>query len=95
LAEIFLETLDQFYYEHMLASASGNFAEMMIVGMRIEEWVWKGCLVKESVPSYDLEDEDQEMSVVESQPQQQYQAYHPVAAVMPIINVVQSSGYQP
>jgi len=39
LAEIFLETLDQFYYEHMLASASGNFAEMMIVGMRIEEWV--------------------------------------------------------
>jgi len=51
--------------------------------------------VKESVPSYDLEDEDQEMSVVESQPQQQYQAYHPVAAVMPIINVVQSSGYQP
>ena len=39
LTEIFLETLDQFYYEHMLASASGNFAEMMTVGMRIEEWV--------------------------------------------------------
>ena len=95
LTEIFLETLDQFYYEHMLASASDNFAEMMTVGIRIEEWVRKGRLVKESVPSYDFEDEDQEMSVVKSQPQHEYPAYYPVAAVMPIINDVQSSGYQP
>jgi len=95
LTEIFLETLDQFYYEHMLASPSDNFAKLMTVGMRIEEWVRKGRLIKESVPSYDFEDEDQEMSVVKSQPQQQYLAYHPVAAVMPIINDVQSSGYQP
>jgi hypothetical protein len=35
------------------------------------------------------------MSVVKSQPPQQYLAYHHVAAVMPIINDVQSSGYQP
>lgn len=68
---------------------------MMIVGMRIEEWVRKGQLVKESVPMDDFEYEDHEMSVVESQPQQQYLDYHPAAAVMPIINVVQSSGYQP
>jgi len=39
--EIFLETLDQPYYEHMLASASGGFAKMVTVGMRIEEWVQK------------------------------------------------------
>jgi len=52
-------------------------------------------LVKESVPSDDSEDEDQGMSLVESQPQQQYLAYHPVAAVMPIIRNVQSLGYQP
>jgi len=95
LTEIFLETLDQFYYEHMLVSASGNFAEMMTVGMRIEEWVRKGRLVKEIVPTDDSEGEDQEMSVVESQLQQQYLAYHPVAVVMPIKNNVQSSGYQP
>jgi len=37
--EIFLETLDQSYYEHMLASVSGSFAKMMTVVMRIEEWV--------------------------------------------------------
>jgi len=95
LTEIFLETLDQFYYEHMLASASGNFAKMMTLGMRIEEWVRKGRLVKDSVPTDGSEEEDQEMSVVESQSQQQYLAYHPVAAVMPIIDVVQNSGYQP
>jgi len=35
------------------------------------------------------------MSVVESQPQQQYLAYHPVVAVMPIKNNVQTPGYQP
>jgi len=95
LTEIFLETLDQFYYEHMLASASDNFAEMMTVGMRIEEWVRKGRLVKDSVLADDFEDEDQGMSLVESQPQQQCLAHHPVTAVMPIINNVQSSGYQP
>jgi len=37
--EIFLETLDQSYYEHMLANAFGGFAKTMTVGMRIEEWV--------------------------------------------------------
>ncbi|XP_039683827.1 uncharacterized protein [Medicago truncatula] len=93
--EIFLETLDQSYYEHMLASASGSFAKMMTVGMRVEEWVRKRRLVKESVPADDSEYEDQEMSVIESQPQQQYLAYHPAAAVMPITNVVQNSSYQP
>jgi len=66
LTEIFLETLDQFYYEHMLASPSDNFAKMMTVGMRIEEWVRKGRLIKESVHTDDSEDEDQGMSLVES-----------------------------
>ena len=39
LTEIFLNTLDQFYQEHMIASASSNFVCILIVGMRIEEWV--------------------------------------------------------
>jgi len=91
--EIFLETLDPFYFEHMLASASGNFAKMMTVGMRIEEWVRKERLVKESVFTDDSEDKDQEVNVMRSQ--QQYLTYHPVTAVMPDANVVQNSGYQP
>jgi len=52
-------------------------------------------LVKESVPVDDSEYEDQEMSGVQCQPQQQYLAYHPVTVVMPVTNVVQSSVYQP
>jgi len=94
LTEIFLNTLDQFCQEHMIASASNNFTGMLTVGMRIEEWVRKGRLVKESVPADDFEDEDQEMSMVKSQLQQQYPVYHPVAAVMPIANDVQNPGYQ-
>jgi hypothetical protein len=95
LTEIFLETLDPFYFEHMLASASGDFVDMMTAGMRIEDWVRKGHLIKEVVPINGSEEEDQEMRVAESQPQQQYLAYHHVAAVMPVTNALQNSGYQP
>jgi hypothetical protein len=42
----------------MLASASGNFKEMMTVGMRIEKWVRKGRLLKDSVPTDGSEDEE-------------------------------------
>jgi len=79
----------------MIASTSRNFAWMLTVGMRIEEWVRKGRLVKENVPAGDFEDEDQEVSMVKGWPQQQYLVYHPVAAVMPIANDVQNPGYQP
>jgi hypothetical protein len=95
LTNIFLNTLDQFYYEYMVASPLRNFKEMMTTGMLIEESVREGRLVKKCVLIDVSEEEDQEMSVGESQPQQQYLTYHLVAAVMPIINNVQSSGYQP
>jgi len=95
LTKIFLKTLDQFYYENMVASAPRNFAEMVTMGMRLEEGVQERCLVKESVPTDSSEDEDQEVSMVKSQPQQQYLVYHPVAAVMPVANSIQNPGYQP
>jgi len=95
LTEIFLNTLDQFYQEHMIASASSNFARMLTLGMRIEEWDRKGRLVKESVHTDDSEDDGQEVRMVKSQLQQQYPVYHPVAIVMSIANDVQNPGYQP
>ena len=61
----------------------------MTIGMRLE-----GRLVKESVPTNDSEGEDQEVGMVENQPQQQYPTYHPVATVMPDTNAVQNPGYQ-
>jgi len=95
LAKIFLKTLDQFYYENMVSNAPSNFTEMMTIGMRLEEGVRDGRLVKESVPTSDFEGEDQEVSMVESQPQQQYPTYHHVAAIAPDTNVVQNPVYQP
>jgi len=91
LTEIFLNTLDQFYQEHMIESASSNFEDMLTVGMRIEEWVQKGHLVKESVHIDDSKDDGQEVSMVKGWPQQQYLVYHPVAAVIPDANLL----YQP
>ena len=36
LTRIFLKTLSPFYYERMIASPPGNFAEMVGMGMRLE-----------------------------------------------------------
>jgi len=95
LTKIFLNTLDEFYQEHMIASASSNFAGMVTLGMRIKEWVRKRCLVKESVLTDNSEEEDHKVSMVKSQPQHEYLVYLPVAVVMPIANDVQNPGYQP
>jgi len=68
LTWIFLKALSPFYYKKMIASAPGNFAEM--IGMRLEEGVREGRLAKENVPTNDSEDEDQEMSMVKGWPRQ-------------------------
>jgi len=57
----------------MIASAPGNFAEMVGMGTRLEEGVREGRLVNESVSTDDSEEEDQEVSMVKGWPQQQYQ----------------------
>jgi len=58
LAKIFLKTLDQFYYENMVSSAPSDFTEMMTIGMRLEEGVREGRLVKESAFTNDSEGEN-------------------------------------
>ncbi|GAU50488.1 hypothetical protein TSUD_300290 [Trifolium subterraneum] len=50
MTKIFLNTLDSFYYERMIASAPSDFTEMVNMGMRLEEGVRQGRLVRESVP---------------------------------------------
>jgi len=79
----------------MVASAPNDFAEIMRMGMRLEEGVREGRLVKENVPTDRSKEEDQEMSMMKGWPQQQYPAYHPVAVVMPDASIVQDPGYQP
>jgi hypothetical protein len=48
MTKIFLKTLSSFYYEWMIASAPSDFTEMVNMGMRLEEGVREGRLVRES-----------------------------------------------
>jgi len=104
MSKLFLKTLNQFYYEKMVGSAPKNFAEMVGMGVQLEEGVREGRLVRISVPTNSKktfgnnfpEKKEQEVSMVaHGEPQQQYPTYHHVAAVTPDTNVVQNLGYQP
>ena len=46
LTKLFLNTLSPFYFEKMIGSASHDFTEMVGMGMRLEEAVREGRLVK-------------------------------------------------
>lgn len=48
MTNIFIKTLSPFFYEKMVASAPTDFTEMVSMGMRLEEGVSEGRLVKES-----------------------------------------------
>src|SRR4030043_584121 len=77
LTKIFLETLDAFYYNRMVASAPSDFTEMVNMGVRLEEGVRKGRLVREDAPINNTKKfgrEEQEVSMVAQQP---YQQQHP------------------
>jgi len=47
MTKLFLKTLNQFYYERMVGSAPKNFAEMVGMGVQLEEGVREGRLVKD------------------------------------------------
>jgi hypothetical protein len=51
LCKLFLNTLSPFYYKKMVASAPNNFTEMVAMGMRLEEGVREGRLMKGDAPS--------------------------------------------
>jgi hypothetical protein len=48
LSDLFYETLSPFYSKKMLACASQKFTDMVDMGVRIEDWVRKGHMAKES-----------------------------------------------
>ena len=51
MTKIFLNTIGQFYYERMIASAPSDFTEMVNMGMRLEKGLPEGSLVRESAPA--------------------------------------------
>ncbi|GAU46907.1 hypothetical protein TSUD_299580 [Trifolium subterraneum] len=98
MARIFLNTLSPFYYERMVASSTNDFTELVNIGMRLEERVRQGRLVKENVPTNSVNKfgnnfqrkKEQEVSMVaHGRPQQQYTGYQHVATVS------QNPGYRP
>ena len=47
MTKVFLKTLGSFYYERMVSSAPSDFTEMVSMGVRLEEAVREGCLMKD------------------------------------------------
>jgi len=52
----------------MVGSAPRDFLEMVSIGMRIEEGVREGRLIKGSVPAGNSKKKDHEVSMVKGQP---------------------------
>jgi hypothetical protein len=104
MTKLFLKTLNQFYYKKMVRSTPKNFAEMVSMGVQLEEGVREGRLVKEETsangtnkPGNHLpKKKEQEVSMVaHGRPQQNYPAYQHVAAITPATNAIQPPNFQP
>jgi len=64
MTKFFLKTLGQFYYEMMVGSAPRDFSEMVSIGIRLEEGVRDGRLVKGGVLAGNSKKKDHEVSIV-------------------------------
>jgi len=104
LTRIFLKTLSPFYYERMIATAPSNFAEMVGMGMRLEERVREGRLRKESTPArnakrfgnnYPKKKEQEIDMVAHGGYQPGYPTYPYVANISPSTPAPQNPYYQP
>ncbi|XP_039682945.1 uncharacterized protein [Medicago truncatula] len=81
MTKLFLKTLDQFYYEKMVGSTPKNFAEMVGMGVQLEEGVREGRLVRAGTLA---------SAVAHGSSQPKYQH---IAVVTPATNVIQQPGY--
>ncbi|XP_050916806.1 uncharacterized protein LOC127131978 [Lathyrus oleraceus] len=58
MTRMFFKTLSSFYYERVVASASNDFIEMVGMGVRLEEGVREGHLIKEASSSSGTKKDD-------------------------------------
>ncbi|KAK2398467.1 hypothetical protein QL285_048404 [Trifolium repens] len=93
LTKLFLNTLNPFYYKKMVASAPNNFTEIVAMGMRLEEGVREGRLMKGDAPAnnakmfgngYPRKKEQEVGMVTYGGPRLEYPVYPHVAAISPI-----------
>jgi hypothetical protein len=99
-----MTTLNQFYYKKMIGSAPKNFAEMVVMGVQLEEGVREGRLIMESVlasssntfgNNFPRKNEQEVSMVAQGRPQQKYSAYQHIDAVTPATIASQQPGCQP
>jgi len=104
MTKLFLKTLNQFYYEKMVGSTPKNFAEMVSMGVQLEEGVREGRLVKDGTSAsgtkkygnnFSRKKEPEVDMVAHGRPQQNYPAYQHIAAITPTTNTTQPPNYQP
>jgi len=97
MTKLFLKTLSQFYYEKMVGSAPRDFAEMVGMGVQLEEGVREGCLVKDGASASGTKKfgnniprkKEQEVGMVaHGRPPQNYPAYQHVVAITLATNVI-------
>ncbi|KAK2437857.1 hypothetical protein QL285_022701 [Trifolium repens] len=93
LTKLFLNTLNPFYYKKMVASVPNNFTEMVAMGMRLEEGVREGRLMKGDASAnnakmfgigYPRKKEQEVGMVTYGGPRLEYPVYPHVAAISPI-----------
>lgn len=104
MTKLFLKTLNSFYYERMVGSTPKNFAEMVGMGVQLEEGVREGRLVKDATSasgtkkfgSHLPRKKEQEVSMVaHGRPQQTYPIHQPVAAITPAAHTIQPTNSHP
>ncbi|XP_039687896.1 uncharacterized protein [Medicago truncatula] len=104
MTKLFLKTLNSFYYERMVGSTPKNFAEMVGMGVQLEEGVRQGRLVKDATSasgtkkfgSHLPRKKEQEVGMVaHGRSQQTYPIYQPVAAITPAAHTIQPTNSHP
>lgn len=94
MTKVFLKTLDTFYYEKMVASAPTDFTDMVNMGVRLEEAVREGRLVREGSSSNGAKryggfmKKHEANAVIHNRPRRVNHRYRHVAAVTPMIHPV-------
>ncbi|XP_058741177.1 uncharacterized protein LOC131613534 [Vicia villosa] len=96
MTKLFLKTLSIFYNENMVASAPNDFTEMVNMGMRLEEGIREGRLVKEASSSLSsggikrfgsnfAKKKEETMSAISRGRKRRYQPQQ-IAAVTPVVS---------
>ena len=102
LTKIFLKTLSFFYYERMVACAPSDFNEMVNMGVRLEEAVCEGSLIKNIESSSSKryggalqKKKEQEINNISQGRQRQRYHSQQIATVSPITRSALDLAYQP